>query len=114
MSPGAGRSGGASASGGALRPGRMTRVPKARAPREADPPRGPGRPGAELSPAAARASQISANAPAAAPTRVGTTYPAVAVGLVTAAPRAIEPEDRNPPQAEGQPPDREHPDHRGV
>src|ERR1035441_9332362 len=94
MSPGAGRSGGASASGGASRPGRMTRVPKARAPREADPPRGPGRPGAELSPAAARASQISANAPAAAPTRVDEKDEIVRETLVTHAGVVVHPKVR--------------------
>ena len=40
--------------------------------------------------AAARASKVSATAPAAVPTRVGTTYPAVAVGLVRAAARPRE------------------------
>ena len=50
----------------------------------------------EPSRAAARASKVSATAPAVAPTRVGTTYPAVAVGLVRAATRPMEAKIESP------------------
>ena len=72
-SRGRGRSGGASAPAGMVGPGGVRAT-------------------GEPSLAAARASQVSATAPVAAPTRVGTTYPAVASGLVRAAakPRAAK------------------------
>jgi hypothetical protein len=71
-------------------------VPKTLARREAGPTSGPVRGAAEPSPAAARASQVSASAPATAPTRVGTTYPAVAVGLVKAAHRPMPAKSASP------------------
>ena len=77
---------------------------------------GPGgvRAGGEPSLAAARASQVSATAPAAAPTRVGTAYPAVASGLVSAAagPRAAK--TASPARPKASPAYRDYPDHRGV
>ena len=88
--------------------------PAVREPRQSGLPPERARAGEGLSLVAARVSRASANAPAAAPARVGTTYSGVELGLVRAAARPRKAKSASPHMPNAEPAYRQHPDQRRV